>query len=610
MSLQVTIIINPSDTEAGSFDIYQFVYDSNGNPQSNPFLLESNVPESSLIDPGYVVMADENAYGIRLVNNNDRGFGCDTSLKEKYFSNVKVVNNFSQSYGSVDIVGASFNDFMFTTLPLQNGSPIYYRIDTGTTVSGTTGVELYNNEGINTLVYTLTIRDSDSISPFIYSNSIPPSTGVTINVYNTFLSPDRQFIISLDSNIPPAPSQSITPMQTPMPTRSVMSTPTVTISPTTSLTPTPSTTITPSSTPLSTSSVTPTPTVTISPDTSSSPTPSITITPSSTPLSTSSVTPILTPSLTITQTPSLTPTLTPSLTITQTPSLTPSLTPTLTPSLTITQTPSLTPSLTPTSSCARPGGLNSYIFLFAYSSITGQINFTSTLDDACIGLSKLGSTTFYGETGEAASLSITEPVYIYNSPLNITSCMRLDDGYYIMQYPSPVVVYILNGLIDSYPECPAPTPSITPSIMPSETPNETPSTTPSITPTITPSISITSTPTITPTLTPSPSSVGIFTLSPGYTVNFTAFSGSGSGIPDFSPYLPTTNVSVALAYSGTIPAQNINFTVSGSLFPKNIDLMINSILIQRITMASAGSGTFTLFPSTTQPSSIFIAVNS
>jgi hypothetical protein len=316
MPLQVTIIVNPSNTEAGSFNIYQFVYDRNGDPQADPFLLESNVPTSSFIDPGYVIIVDENAYGIRLVSNNDRGFDCEVTSIDEFFSNVKIVNNFPPLYGNISITGAAFGGYSLTPPPPQNASPYYYRIDTGTTVEDTASVDI-NNESINTLSYVLTIRDSESSSSFIYSSDIPPTTGITINIDNTFLSSARQYVISLGTYMLPSKTPSKTPSLTPSLTPSITITPSLT----------PSITITPSLTP------------------------SITITPSLTPSKTPSLTPGETPSITPSETPSLTPSETPSLTPSETPSITPSETPTpsMTPSLTPseTPTPSMTPSLTP-----------------------------------------------------------------------------------------------------------------------------------------------------------------------------------------------------------------------------------------------------------------------
>jgi len=316
MPLQVTIIVNPSNTEAGSFNIYQFLYDSNGDPQADPFLLESNVPTSSFIDPGYVIIVDENAYGIRLVSNNDRGFDCEVTSIDEFFSNVKIVNNFPPLYGNISITGAAFGGYSLTPPPPQNASPYYYRIDTGTTVEDTASVDI-NNESINTLSYVLTIRDSESSSSFIYSSDIPPTTGITINIDNTFLSSARQYVISLGTYMLPSKTPSKTPSLTPSLTPSITITPSLT----------PSITITPSLTP------------------------SITITPSLTPSKTPSLTPGETPSITPSETPSLTPSETPSLTPSETPSITPSETPTpsMTPSLTPseTPTPSMTPSLTP-----------------------------------------------------------------------------------------------------------------------------------------------------------------------------------------------------------------------------------------------------------------------
>jgi hypothetical protein len=381
MPLQVTIIVNPSNTEAGSFNIYQFVYDSNGDPQADPFLLESNVPTSSFIDPGYVIIVDENAYGIRLVSNNDRGFDCEVTSIDEFFSNVKIVNNFPPLYGNISITGAAFGGYSLTPPPPQNASPYYYRIDTGTTVEDTASVDI-NNESINTLSYVLTIRDSESSSSFIYSSDIPPTTGITINIDNTFLSSARQYVISLGTYMLPSKTPSKTPSLTPSLTPSITITPSLTPSITITPSLTPSITITPSLTPSKTPSLTPGETPSITPSETPSLTPSETpsLTPSETPSITPSETPTpsMTPSLTPSETPSLTPSETPSITPSETP--TPSMTPSLTPSETPTpsMTPSLTPSETPTPTITpstSPPPVGNFILDSAYgikfSGVTG-----------------------------------------------------------------------------------------------------------------------------------------------------------------------------------------------------------------------------------------------
>jgi hypothetical protein len=229
------------------------------------------------------------------------------------------------------------------------------------------------------------------------------------------------------------------------------------------------------------SSPTPTPTITPTP----SPTPSLTITP--TPSRTSSRTP--------SRTSSVGAAITPSITITKTPSRSPSITPTVTPTLSITQTP------TPSVSCARPLGLIDYELYYGYNN-PFLVNFTATLNDACLAMTFIGGgRTFYGFTGQAAHLTFLEKVYDGLS----TSCQLVPTGYYIFNISTtPAIVYIVDGIIVSFPVCPSATPSMTPTITPSHIIGS-PSITPTITPTVTktPSLSISKTPSLSISKTPS-----------------------------------------------------------------------------------------------------------
>jgi len=146
--------------------------------------------------------------------------------------------------------------------------------------------------------------------------------------------------------IGPGPSVSASPSmtvsETPSTSPSGSATPSLTPSETPSLSATPS--VTPSGTPSRTVSGTPSITGSLTPSRTPSVTPSRTV--SATPSESVSNTPSATPSFTPSQTPSETP----SRTLSQTPSFTPSFTPSNTPSNTVSNTPSFTPSASATPS--------------------------------------------------------------------------------------------------------------------------------------------------------------------------------------------------------------------------------------------------------------------
>ena len=266
MADQVTIIITPPTTDAGSFDIYEYAYNGNGDPLPTPILLIAGVPLSSLISPGYTVTIDDFAYGISVVNNTDRNLGCSGSTVDHYFSSAVVTNNFLPNIGDLDITSAVFSS---RSLNILLDQPAYTHILTGTTVTGTTSVGLTNYELSKSLPYKITVRDSNSVLPFIVTDVIPPNTGITVNIYNTILSPDRQFNITLDSNGMPSPSPSISVSASIAATPSVSATPNA--SPSLTPTPTPTITTTRSLTP----SISITPSVTITRTPTKTPTPSV-----------------------------------------------------------------------------------------------------------------------------------------------------------------------------------------------------------------------------------------------------------------------------------------------------------------------------------------------
>ncbi len=169
--------------------------------------------------------------------------------------------------------------------------------------------------------------------------------------------------------------------------------------------------------------------------------------------------------------------------------------PTPTPTPTITETPPQTP--TPT--CARPDGLSTFSLIDIIVSASTEINITGSLTDACNALNWEGD--YLGFNIQATSMNIGETVYNGTS----SNCTLVTTGYYIVgpTILSGNIVYIVNGVIDSYPICPTPTPTVTPTITETPTPTVTTTVTetPTNTPTVTPTETVTPTPTITPTQT-------------------------------------------------------------------------------------------------------------
>lgn len=166
--------------------------------------------------------------------------------------------------------------------------------------------------------------------------------------------------------------------------------------------------------------------------------------------------------------------------------------PTLTPTPTITETPTQTP--TPT--CTRPVGLTTFQLIDIIISGSTEINITGSLVNACNALNWGGD--YVGIYCQTNSISIGESVYWGTT----NSCGLAATGYYIVgeTLSTGYVMYIVDGVIDSFPICPTPTPTPTNTVTPTITPTNT--VTPSITPTISLTPTITPTNTVTPTITP------------------------------------------------------------------------------------------------------------
>ena len=157
---------------------------------------------------------------------------------------------------------------------------------------------------------------------------------------------------------------------------------------------------------------------------------------------------------------------------------------------------------------------------------------------------------------------------------------------------------------------PSPTPTSitqTPTVTPTNTPTippPTPSNTPTLTNTPTNTSSATVTPTPTQTL-----PCGNFVLSPSYTYNFTSV--VGTGIPSFT--LPTSGSNVTQCYYGTISAQTISVTLTGttSFIPKlAVVITVDGYLEDYACITSTASTTYylTMTTNAVQPEEVRISV--
>ena len=119
-----------------------------------------------------------------------------------------------------------------------------------------------------------------------------------------------------------------------------------------------------------------------------------------------------------------------------------------------------TPPTTTTTStaCVRPGGLSD--FSFYYETISPNFDFRGSLTDACNALNNGGG--YGGFTGQAVNLTVGQTVYYGLG----TTCLLVPTGYYITLISSvETIIYILNGVIDSYPSCPTTTTTTTTGII-------------------------------------------------------------------------------------------------------------------------------------------------
>lgn len=150
---------------------------------------------------------------------------------------------------------------------------------------------------------------------------------------------------------------------------------------------------------------------------------------------------------------------------------------------------------------------------------------------------------------------------------------------------------------------PEPTPSVTPTVTPSISISVTPSAAISPTPTATPTGTPAVTPSVTPSITVSPGPVtGNFSISSAY--GWTISNVSGTGLPAL------TYPSCVVSYTGTISAQTLSITLTGSgIGGTCVDIIVNGSLYETHTPAAAGTFTMNM-PSITAPDDIFIGVDS
>lgn len=108
---------------------------------------------------------------------------------------------------------------------------------------------------------------------------------------------------------------------------------------------------------------------------------------------------------------------------------------------------------TTTTACTRPSGLTNNTFY--YATVTPFLDFRGSLTDAC---NSLGSPGYNGLTGQSVDLTIGQTVYFGLG----TNCSLVPTGYYIVTISSvETIIYIVNGVIDSYPSCPTTTTTTT-----------------------------------------------------------------------------------------------------------------------------------------------------
>ena len=177
-----------------------------------------------------------------------------------------------------------------------------------------------------------------------------------------------------------------------------------------------------------------------------------TSTTSTTAAPTSSTSSTSTTSTTSTTTTTTTTTVAPTTTTTTTTTAAPTTTTTTTtatPTTTTTTTTTTTAAPTTTTTeapCQRPSGLESFTLNTTNSDT--DVDFTGSLVDACA--AKSSTDNFSGITGQAESLVVNQTVYYGTS----TDCTLVPTGHYLNSNGiSYQVVYIVDGIVNSFPSC-------------------------------------------------------------------------------------------------------------------------------------------------------------
>lgn len=246
------------------------------------------------------------------------------------------------------------NNFSFMFSNKADPNNYIYNISNGQTcnIYDKTSIINYNNENLLSSFDHLFNNSITGVWNLIVKDTDPIGSG-KIDSWKLIITYDDPYTVDVQ-NITPTPTISLTPSLS----LTKSTTPTTTVTPTI----TPTITDTPTQTPTITSTTTSTPTVTPTQTTTQTITPTQTSTPTITP----TITITATITSTVTTTPTVTASITPTNTITTTPTITPTSTTTVTP--TVSTTPTITPTVSPTS--APSIGINTANFNNCASRLT------------------------------------------------------------------------------------------------------------------------------------------------------------------------------------------------------------------------------------------------
>jgi hypothetical protein len=331
-------------------------------------------------------------------------------------------------------------------------------------------------------------------------------------------------------SLTPTPTQTLTPFSTPTATSTPKATTTPSKTPKATQTPSksPRQTQTPSKTPTQTLTQTPsvtasqtqtlTPSVTHTPTTTTTQTPSVTASPTQTPSVTASHTQTPTPSATQQNTPTATksPTPTPSITQTQTPTLTK--TPTQTPTLTKTPTQTRTQAKTPTPTLTQTKTQTQTITQTKTQTQTPTQTFTNTASPTytpSVTMSQTQTSTPHSTQTSTASPTATQGITPTATPSHTqtktpTGTPRSTSTP--TDTPNPTLTPSRSPRATTTPtntptvtQTQTPSPNVTPTATPTQGLTPTATSSPTQTPSVTPTQNVTATPTKSPNPTTTPS---------------------------------------------------------------------------------------------------------